>query len=56
MKRLRDGLAAAIADPDGCAAREALFLDGVEILEAEAYQAIDAMEQTAFDLGYPDLN
>jgi len=56
VQRLRDGLSAAIADPDGRAAREALFLDGVEILEPEAYQTIDAMEQAAFDLGYPDLN
>lgn len=56
VQRLRDGLSAAIADPDGRAAREALFLDGVEILEPEAYQTIDAMEQAAIDLGYPDLN
>lgn len=53
--RLRDGLATAFAAPDGHAAREALFLEGFDVLGPEAYQAIDAMEQAAFDLGYPDL-
>jgi ABC-type phosphate/phosphonate transport system substrate-binding protein len=55
VQRLRDGLAAAFAPPDGRAAREALFLEGIEVLGPETYQAIDAMEQAAFDLAYPDL-
>ncbi len=55
VQRLRDGLAAAFAAPDGRAAREAPFLEGIEVLGPETYQAIDAMEQAAFDLAYPDL-
>lgn len=54
--RLRDGLQAAIADPAGRDARQALFLEAVEILEPEAYEAIDRMERRAIDLGYDHLN
>jgi ABC-type phosphate/phosphonate transport system substrate-binding protein len=56
VHRLRDGLSAAIADPAGRDAREALFLDAVEILEPAAYEAIDRMERRAFELGYDKLN
>lgn len=55
VRRLRDGLAAAIADPDGTAARTALFLDGIEILDRAAYDRIDAMEAAAIAQGYPEL-
>lgn len=53
--RLRDGLRAAIADPVGKTAREALFLEDVDMLPRSAYDAIDVMEQRALDLGYPTL-
>jgi ABC-type phosphate/phosphonate transport system substrate-binding protein len=56
VDRLRSGLQAAIADPDGRAAREVLFLDSIEILEPAAYETIDTMERRAIDLGYDHLN
>jgi ABC-type phosphate/phosphonate transport system substrate-binding protein len=56
VKRLREGLNAAIADPAGTAARQALFLESVDILAPIAYAKIDRMEQRAIDLGYLHLN
>ena len=55
VARLRDGLRAAIADPSATSAREALFLEAVEVLPRAAYDAIDAMEDRAIALGYPAL-
>jgi ABC-type phosphate/phosphonate transport system substrate-binding protein len=54
--RLRDGLWAAIADPNGRNARQALFLESVRILEPEDYEDINLMERRAIDLGYDHLN
>ncbi len=55
VERLQAGLAAAAADPALAAAREALCLEGFELLPLEAYRVIDEMEQAARDSGYPDL-
>lgn len=55
VKRLRAGLIAALDDPTGRDAREALLLDGVDILTPTDYRAIDEMEQAALDLGYSHL-
>lgn len=55
VERLRKGLAAALADPDLAAAREALLLRDVEVLPAEAYQAVLRMEQECRALGYAEL-
>jgi ABC-type phosphate/phosphonate transport system substrate-binding protein len=56
VTRLRDGLRAAIDDPAGRSAREALFLHDVEVLEPEDYEAIDIMERRAVASGYEHLN
>lgn len=56
VRRLQDGLRAAIDDPAGRGARQALFLESVEILAPEAYEAINRMERRAIDLGYDHLN
>lgn len=56
VRRLRDGLQAAISDPAGRDARQALFLDSAVILEPSAYEVIDRMERGAIDLGYAHLN
>jgi ABC-type phosphate/phosphonate transport system substrate-binding protein len=55
VARLRDGLHAAIEDPDLAAARAELLIAGIAVLPAEAYDAILAMEQAAIASGYKDL-
>ncbi|MGH6720372.1 MAG: phosphate/phosphite/phosphonate ABC transporter substrate-binding protein [Alphaproteobacteria bacterium] len=55
VRRLRAGLAAAAADPDLAAARAALFIAGVEVVERADYERVDTMEREARDLGYPEL-
>ena len=44
-----------MADPGLAAAREALLLEGVEILAESDYDAILAMERRAMASGYPVL-
>ena len=56
LERLRDGLRTAFADPDLAAARDTLFLSGVEMLGLDAYQRIDVMENSARDSGYPEIH
>ena len=56
LERLRAGLAEALADPATAAAREALLIDGVEVLPTTAYQVILDMEQEAARAGYPQLS
>jgi ABC-type phosphate/phosphonate transport system substrate-binding protein len=53
--RLRDGIAAAFADPELSASRAALLLEGCEILPHAAYEVISAMEAAAIASGYPRL-
>ncbi|MDX1575674.1 MAG: PhnD/SsuA/transferrin family substrate-binding protein [Kiloniellales bacterium] len=55
LAALRQGLAAAAADPDLAGARRALALKGFEVLPLEAYAAIDDMERAAIALGYPEI-
>lgn len=52
VARLRRGLFAALADPDLAAAREALLIDGAEVLPEAAYQRIIDIERQAQALGY----
>jgi len=55
MDRLRDGLAAAVADPEGAAARDALRLRDLIPTDDAAYAPIVAMRETAEARGYPEL-
>jgi ABC-type phosphate/phosphonate transport system substrate-binding protein len=55
VQRLRDGIAAAFADPSLEETRAALRLDGCEILPRSAYDVIPEMEQAAIAAGYPEL-
>lgn len=55
IARLRAGLAAACADPDAAAARQALLLDGFDVRPLDDYAVIDAMERDAGAAGYPVL-
>lgn len=52
---LRAALAGAIADPALRPACDTLLLDGVEVLDDAAYDAITAMEDAARHAGYPVL-
>ena len=47
LARLRDGLHQALEDPDLAAARDALLIDGIEVLPLTAYDRIAAMETVA---------
>jgi ABC-type phosphate/phosphonate transport system substrate-binding protein len=55
VQRLRDGIAAAFADPALAETRAALRLDGCEILPRSAYDVIPVMESAATEAGYPHL-
>lgn len=55
VQRLRDGIAAAFADPALAEVRAALRLDGCEMLPRSAYEVIPAMESAALAAGYPHL-
>jgi ABC-type phosphate/phosphonate transport system substrate-binding protein len=55
VKRLRDGIAAAFADPTLAETRAGLMLEGCEILPRAAYDVIPAMEAAAIAAGYPQL-
>jgi ABC-type phosphate/phosphonate transport system substrate-binding protein len=55
VRRLRAGFAAAAADPALGEARAALLIAGIEPVDRAAYDRIDAMENEARALGYPEL-
>ena len=55
VARLRDGLAAAVADPALAATRETLLLTSVEVPAPSAYDRILQMEAEAQTHGYPRL-
>ena len=55
VRRLREGLAAALADPSLAAARDELLIAGAEVLPLEAYGCIDRMEAEAMAGGYPKI-
>ncbi|MEM7121967.1 MAG: PhnD/SsuA/transferrin family substrate-binding protein [Pseudomonadota bacterium] len=56
VARLRDGLAAAIADPDLAAVRDALLIDDFAVLTVEDYAPIDRMQDEAIARGYPQIS
>ena len=56
MQRLRAALRAAFSDPSLAGAREALLLEGMEVLETADYQRIVDMERSAQAAGYPDVH
>ena len=55
LRRLRDGLGAAMTDPDLRPAREALLLSDIALLPDSAYERMDEMEVAAAARGYPAL-
>ena len=55
VARLRDGILAAVRDPNAAAAREALLLQGMDPIDDVAYTPIVAMREMAERLGYPVL-
>jgi ABC-type phosphate/phosphonate transport system substrate-binding protein len=55
LLRLRAGIARASADPSLQAARDELLIAGAEVLPAEAYARIAALEDEAERLGYREL-
>lgn len=55
VAQLRRALARALADPALTWAREALLLDGIEVLPAETYEAMLDLEAEAARLGYAAL-
>jgi ABC-type phosphate/phosphonate transport system substrate-binding protein len=56
LRRLRDGLHAAIEDPRLAGARDALLLAGMQVLDVEAYRRIDEMENAARAAGYAEIH
>ncbi|MDO6415023.1 PhnD/SsuA/transferrin family substrate-binding protein [Sphingomonas sp. BIUV-7] len=55
LAALREALAAVATDPALAEARALLFLDGFDILDPAAYEAIRTIEEDAIRLGYPAL-
>jgi ABC-type phosphate/phosphonate transport system substrate-binding protein len=55
IRQMRAALARTIADPALARVREALFLSDIVVLPANAYLAIDRMEEDAIARGYPQL-
>ena len=56
VQRLRDGLAAAVADPNLASVRDDLLIDDFRVLTVADYAPIDAMEQDAAARGYPQIS
>ena len=56
LRRLRDGLNEAFADPRLADVRDALMLTGVQVLGYDAYQRIDDMEDSAHAAGYAEIH
>ena len=52
---MRAALADVMADPELAATRDALLLDGFELLGPEVYARVDELEAEAARLGYPQL-
>ena len=55
LRRLRDGLSAALSDPKLAQARAELLIVGAEVLPIGAYACIDQMEADAVASGYPKI-
>jgi ABC-type phosphate/phosphonate transport system substrate-binding protein len=56
MKRLRDGLNEAFADPKLTDTRATLLLTGMQVLDYDAYRRIDDLEDSARAAGYAEIN
>lgn len=56
LRRLRDGLGEAFADPRLADVRDTLMLAGMQVLDYDAYGCIDAMENAARAAGYAHLH
>ena len=56
VARIREALIAAMDDPASQAAREALLIDGVEVLPLRSYQRIVEIEAEALGHGYFELH
>jgi ABC-type phosphate/phosphonate transport system substrate-binding protein len=52
---MRAALAEVAADPDLAGARDALLLDGFELLDTDVYRRVDELEADAARLGYREL-
>jgi hypothetical protein len=55
LARLRNGLKAALIEPDLAWAREALLIAGAEVLADDAYETILTQEREAQAQGYGSL-
>ncbi len=55
LAALRKGLAAAMRDTSLAGTRDALLLDGIEVLDDQAYDRIARIEARAIGLGYPRI-
>jgi len=55
LRRLRDALAAAFADPLLADTRDTLMLAGMQVLDYDAYGCIDDMENAAHAAGYAQI-
>lgn len=56
LRCLRDGLNEAFADPRLADVRDTLMLTGVQVLDYDAYQRIDDMEDSAHAAGYAEIH
>ncbi|MDX2313029.1 MAG: PhnD/SsuA/transferrin family substrate-binding protein, partial [Gammaproteobacteria bacterium] len=56
LRRLRDGLSEAFADPQLTDVRDILMLAGMQVLDYDAYGCIDDMENAARDAGYAHIH
>ena len=56
LRRLRDALAAAFADPLLADTRDTLMLAGMQVLDYDAYGCIDDMENAAHAAGYAQIH
>lgn len=54
LERMRAAIHTALEDPGLASTRDALLVDGAEVLPLEAYEEIVAMERRAIDMGYPE--
>lgn len=55
LGRMRAAIRSALEDPGLASTRNALLIDGAEVLSLEVYEEIVAMEREAVAMGYPEL-
>lgn len=56
VSRLREGLQSAFANPRLADTRDTLMLTGMQVLDIDAYQCIDGMENAARAAGYAEIH